>query len=554
MTKSSNQPRNKYYIFKKCELCKNEFESLIKRNQRFCCGKCSAVATSLDGDRISKIRKTKLKRYGSETYVNPEKAKTTCLEKYGVDNASKSSVVMERIKSSNLEKFGVEWTFQNEDVKSKIKDTILKKYGTENPSQSQEVKEKVRKSFQEKYGCDNVFQNEDVKAKFHKSNVLKYGSKIPVNCETMKREVMAKNKLSTWNRLKLNSKVNSSVSIQFDVENYVTTHRSNKYPFKCNVCGDVFDDHLDGGHIPRCLKCNPYIKGFSLMEKEVYGYVKSLLGDVEIREKCRGVIEGELDILIPSKNLAIEFNGTYWHSELAGRKPKTYHLSKTEKCEEKNIQLIHIFEDEWVNKESIVKDRLRHILGENSAKKIHARKCEVVEISSKSCNDFLEKYHIQGKNNAAVRIALINNKEIVSVMTFGKLRPALGSAPIDGEYEMYRHCSSKLVIGGASKLLSHFVKKYKPSKITTYSDRRWSHGKLYKTLGFSFVSNTPPNYFYIKYGKIERLHRYNFTKHRLEKKLDKFDKNLTEWENMQLNGYDRVWDCGHSKWVYSSNN
>ena len=37
----------------------------------------------------------------------------------------------------------------------------------------------------------------------------------------------------------------------------------------------------------------------------------------------------ELDIYIPSKKLAIEYNGVYYHSEYSGLKDMTYHLSKT---------------------------------------------------------------------------------------------------------------------------------------------------------------------------------------------------------------------------------
>ncbi|MFW6130771.1 MAG: hypothetical protein ACOC56_06250, partial [Atribacterota bacterium] len=53
----------------------------------------------------------------------------------------------------------------------------------------------------------------------------------------------------------------------------------------------------------------------------------------------------ELDIYLPDFNIAIEYNGLYWHSELNG-KDRNYHLNKTNICENENIQLIHIFEDE----------------------------------------------------------------------------------------------------------------------------------------------------------------------------------------------------------------
>lgn len=66
----------------------------------------------------------------------------------------------------------------------------------------------------------------------------------------------------------------------------------------------------------------------------------------------------ELDIYIPSKNLAIEYNGLYWHSDKAtlekndipNKETRMYakyrHIEKTKLCKEKNIRLIHIFEDD----------------------------------------------------------------------------------------------------------------------------------------------------------------------------------------------------------------
>jgi hypothetical protein len=49
----------------------------------------------------------------------------------------------------------------------------------------------------------------------------------------------------------------------------------------------------------------------------------------------------ELDFFIPDSNLAIEVNGRYWHRNLEHR-----HKLKTRLCKEKDIKLIHLWEDE----------------------------------------------------------------------------------------------------------------------------------------------------------------------------------------------------------------
>jgi hypothetical protein len=106
-------------------------------------------------------------------------------------------------------------------------------------------------------------------------------------------------------------------------------------------------------------------------------------------------------------------------------------------------------------------------------------------------------------------------------------------------------------MGGASKLWSYFVKNHNPKSVITYADRRYSDGTFYEKIGFKKIGISKPNYFYFK-NTINLLSRLNFQKNKLSGKLEKFDACLTEWENMQLNGYDRIWDCGNHVFVWKS--
>lgn len=258
----------------------------------------------------------------------------------------------------------------------------------------------------------------------------------------------------------------------------------------------------------------------------------------------------ELDLYLPDYNVAIEYDGLYYHSEFSGKKLKDYHLNKTKKCAEQNIHLIHIFEDEWLYKKDIVKMRLRYIL--NLFKnKVYARKCSIKEIDVKLKNEFLNTYHLQGEDRSKVNLGLYDGNELVSVMTFSNLRIALGSKNNNvNEYELSRFSSKINVVGGASKLLSYFKKVYNPSKIISYADKRWStnlNDTVYNKLGFSEVNETNPNYWYIKNGTSKRSHRFNYTKHRIVNELGG-NPDLTEVENMRLMGFDRIWDCGNIKY------
>jgi hypothetical protein len=284
-----------------------------------------------------------------------------------------------------------------------------------------------------------------------------------------------------------------------------------------------------------------------LGEIELYNFIKELLPEYDIIQNDRKILSGkELDIYIPDKNIAIEFNSLYYHSELSGGKDKEYHLNKTNRCNELGIKLIHVRDIEWYYKQDIIKKRLSHIL-KPAVKKIYARNCEVILLDKSQKNKFLNENHLQASDKSQIWLGLKYENEITSVMTFGSLRSIMGSINIKNNYELYRYTSTYHIIGGASKLLKFFIKTYNPSKIITYSNLDWGYSSFYEKIGFIYASQTPPNYWYIKNGKL--THRSNFQKHKLRDKLVKFDKTLTEWANMQINGYDRIWDCGSLKYT-----
>lgn len=259
----------------------------------------------------------------------------------------------------------------------------------------------------------------------------------------------------------------------------------------------------------------------------------------------------EIDIYSEEHKIGIEFNGLYFHSELAGKKNELYHLNKTDKAEQNGIHLIHIFEDEWLNKQDIIKSRLCNLFGKNDTK-IFARKCTIKEISNTPASlQFLEDNHLQGKDNSSIRLGLFFNEELISAMTFRKPSVSMGHRKTDGIIELSRFCNKKYtnVVGSASKLLSYFLKNYSYDEIISYADRRWTPaGKnLYNSIGFNLMHSSSPNYWYMK-NHSSRIPRFNFTKHKIIKNFELADPSLSEFQNMVNLGYDRIWDCGNYKY------
>lgn len=285
----------------------------------------------------------------------------------------------------------------------------------------------------------------------------------------------------------------------------------------------------------------------SKSEIEIEVFLKSMNVDVIVCDKkqLNGI---ELDLFLPKHNIAIEYNGLYWHSEKRG-KTKNYHIDKTNRCLEKNIQLIHIFSDEWLSKKDIIKNRLKNLIKLNETK-IFARKCSVVELTKEEKSSFLNKNHLQGNDKSSTCLGLKYGGTIVAVMTFGGLRKVLGSTNIEpNTYELFRFCSLN-VVGGFSKLLNYFIKNYNPKKIITYSNRNWSPSdeySFYSKVGFKFIGITKPNYSYTKKYDV-REHRFNFRKDKLVKMG--YDKNKSETQIMLELGYDKIWDTGNLKYEF----
>lgn len=290
-----------------------------------------------------------------------------------------------------------------------------------------------------------------------------------------------------------------------------------------------------------CPKCGHFK---SRWENEIYEFIVSL--NVDAEQSNRSVLGGsEIDVYVPSFNLGIECDGLYWHDEK--HVDKKYHLRKTLECKKKGIRLIHIFEDEWKYKSEIWKSMIANILGITS-RKYYARKCEIREVPSKEKIEFLNNNHIQGDAASQINVGLYYNDELVSLMTFGKPRINLGGVKNGGNYELVRFCNKldSTVIGGASKLFKWFVDVYNPSEVVSYSDRRWSVGKLYETLNFEHDHDSRPNYFYV--SGMKRMNRFMFRKSKLIK--EGYEPNKSEHEIMLERGIPRIYDCGTMVWKW----
>jgi hypothetical protein len=491
---------------------------------------------------LSKNKTTNLEKYGVENptqlKIVQEKRKTTNLEKYGTEHVLQSDIFKDKVKNTMIERYGIENSMFSEDIKDKIKQTNIERYGTEYASQSNIVKDKIKETNIERYGVEYASQSNIVKDKIKETNIERYGTEYYFQSNDRK------DKRIIYDNLKALDKYNNFFLNNNDYEfiDFINSDLSLKHTL-CNNIFDISRQNFNNrifANNTLCTHCYPIAELQSIKEKEIINWIKSL--NIDIIESDRIILDGkELDIYIPSYNLGIEFNGLYWHSELF--KEKNYHLNKSIVCQENNVHLMHIWEDEWIFKQGIVKSIILNKLG-FIKDKIYARKCEIKEVKdSKLVRKFLDDNHIQGYSTSSIQLGLYHNNELVSLMTFGKRMIKKNI-----EFELIRFCNklNTNVIGASSRLFKYFVSNYDFIDLISYSDFRLFDGQMYNMLGFEKIHLSTPEYYWCK--GIDRHHRSNFMKHKLVK--EGYDVNKTEVEIMNERGYYRIFGSGQMKWVY----
>jgi len=462
--------------------------------------------------------------YGCRKCSN-KKYKKTCKDKYGVDTTLKSEKVKNKILNNKI----VLNNFNKEKLSIKEKEILInitmrnisyyKSLGYKIDDINKPIKIKVEDIAKNSHSiitaiCEMCGKETEIRIHKYYENVGRGGYYSCKSCSREKFKKTCVEKFGFDNPMKNEEVKNKSFNTNFK-----------KYGVKTTLQSKM---------------CNPIFYTFvSNKETEIFNFIKGNYDGKIITSDTKVLNGKELDIYLPDINLAIEFDGLYWHNEI-NKPDRNYHLKKTEMCIKKGIELIHIFEDEYIYKYDIIKSILLNKLNKTT-NKIFARKTKIKEISIKDAKKFMENNHIQGYTSSSVKLGLFHNNELVSVMLFTK-KSLGGRISYDG-YELSRFANIKYtnVVGAASKLFNYFENKYKPKEIRSYADRRWFNGKLYDILGFEKTHINEPSYWYV-IGDT-RKHKSLFTKDKIKKQG--FDiENKTAHEIMLERKIYRIFDCG----------
>lgn len=383
--------------------------------------------------------------------------------------------VQKRREQTNLIKYGGTNPSHSEEVRKKAQETTMKNYGVPFPNMNKNVMKKVRNTYIERYGFSHPSKNPKHVENYKKSLFSKYGVDNPMKSPELRKK--------------------------------------------------QYDNTLKNG--------NMFV---SSGEREIKNFIEELGLKTTSKFLYDGTFKRSIDIFIEELNIAIEYNGLYWHSEANKKMYPKYHLEKTKLCEKHGVRLIQVFEHEWLDRKDQVKSFLRSALGKNEIR-IFARNTEIREVEKKTAKEFLETYHILGECEFNKAFGLYYKDELVAMTTFGLHHWTSGEMILS----RFITKTNYNVLGGLSKLVNKALDVYK-CDIATWIDLRWSNGSNWVKSGWQLVHVLNPDYFYFdnKTGNI-------VSKQSRRKSTVNTPVNMTEHEHALLDKLYRIYDCGKIK-------
>lgn len=419
-------------------------------------------------ERIEKIRKAK-HDYNIKSWeaIEIEKVITYCMH-----NKTSERELVELFNFSSRASLRSFLKYYNISIKqydqSEVNEKISSTYSNMSDDRLDEIKEKRKNTMISKYGVEHPFHLVDIKNKMKESNIKKYGAENPFQCEKFKEKIK-----NTMN------------------ERYKVNYPSQSKEIKEKMMKTLIDNnYMSKGE----KDLNEWVKslGFETKKHFIKEYTKT--------NKYKSSYE--IDIFIPSKNIGIEFNGEYWHSDKAIH-DKNYHYKKSLVAEKQGIRIIHVLETYWGNsdKRVIYETIIRNALGA-PVTKIRAHNCEIKEITTQEAKEFFNTNHLGGYVPSKLSYGLFYKGELVQAELFGGSRFNKNI-----EWESIRGCSKLgyMVYGGYEKVLKHFIKEYDPKTIISYVDFNIFSGKLHEHAGFRFKKYTGPDHWYLdEGGKLKR--------------------------------------------------
>jgi hypothetical protein len=476
-----------------------------------------------------------------------ERSKATFRDKYGCDNPLKSQLVREKIKKTNLERYGNEVALRNKDIYNKTKKTLKDRYGVDAPIQHAAIRKKTEETNLKKHGTVNAMATKASRAKARETMLNKYGHAHPIQVpsiqEAIKNTCLSKyGKENPAQSKSVQAKMTATTHERYGVNNIlkhpdVKAKAANELLHKYGEGGPLSDPNVQGkikdtlhskygvtncafipGVVEQALNTRDE-KGYKQFESAAEVELRDWVRSLDLTTNKKAVKAKQIDIFIKSLNIAIEYNGLYWHSTSRNR-DENYHISKTTACAKAGIQLIHIWEHWWSLRKEQVKTHLLNTLDKNQHT-VTIVECKFKQVPNNESIAFFEKYHVNGHDpEATLTFGITWNEELVTAISLAPRHQKIGTMVLT---RLANKTNVKVIDG--LKTLSEYVTSALNCTLVTHVDRCLSNGIEYINAGWKIETTTPPECFYIS-----KNGRY-------------FPQNeMTNQKSPKL--INKIWDCG----------
>ena len=388
----------------------------------------------------------------------------------------------------------------SKETVTKRQQTNLIKYGSTNVLRSDSVIKQTEEKMLLKHGVKTFLESDEYKQRFASGDIMRKS-----NPELNRQRMLE------WSFANVLPNFKNKVIPLFTLEDYTGGGSGKHYPWECVRCKSVFHNYYvrQKNTWPKCPKCDA---AYTDIEYAVINFLATKNIPCKLRDR-KTIPNRELDIYIPEKNLAIELNGLYYHSEKK-LDDINYHIKKTKLCRSKNIDLIQIFADEIYYKKQLCISKIKNRLGIN--RKISASECTIKPIDG--CTNFLTKYTFRGELPANTKLGAFYKNKLVGVMTFnGDIIcqfATLYSFEITNLFDVF---------------VAFYTKEFLQSELNYFADIRWE------------PCLTKPNFDLVDVDCPKCWGTKNF--------LTRFEVSEEEsnvlFEDYEL-GYTRIWDCGYN--------
>lgn len=479
-----------------------------------------------------KAQQTNMTKYGvphhrmtPESYTNLQK---TLKERYGVEHLSHIDGVADKIKKTNIEKYGTPCVLNNEDIKKKIIDTNIKRYGAPNPSQNKDIHlKKMRATKQYQITNGTIINVQGYEPQF---------LDLLGKTQEIKSDVIDVPEIKYVNGGKDRVYFPDLFIEEYNLLVEVKSH----YTMSCDkslIYDKILGSVCAGYNVLLVVIDNGSICSHMYYDQEIVLFMEET-GYQDMMVRC-----GRTYSQYVNNSVSINFNHPYFSVE---QMTSTVYMQRVIEDLRAAYDQVFMFDvSDVLTNFNVIKNMIRFKVGIGTV--TYARKCETIIVSPQDAKDFLNKTHLSGFTPCSDYIGLTHQGQLVAIMCFSKPRLGVGKSR-DNMYELVRFSSFGRVIGGASKLLKHFMCVNPGVDIISYSDNMYSGGGLYKTLGFELNNTVRPRFRYIKRGEVVLHHRFKYAKHKL-KNMSSYDVLLSEHEIMLKEGFFRSYDAGKKTWI-----